>query len=74
VSQIIFVVPPDMKACESRLRARGTETEETLVKRLASAKHEMEQAVEYDFKVVNDDLEKAVEKIKDFVRPLFLER
>jgi guanylate kinase len=34
----------------------------------------MEQAVEYDFKVINDDLEKAVEKIKDFVRPLFLER
>ncbi|MCY2941618.1 MAG: guanylate kinase [Planctomycetota bacterium] len=74
VSQSIFVVPPDMKACEARLRSRGTETEETLIKRLASAKHEMEQAVEYDFKVVNDDLEKAVEKIKDFVRPLFLER
>ncbi len=74
VSKSIFVVPPDMKACEARLRARGTETEETLVKRLASAKQEMEQAAEYDFKVVNDDLEKAVVKIKDFVRPLFLER
>jgi guanylate kinase len=74
VSKSIFVVPPDMEACESRLRTRGTETEETLVKRLASAKHEMEQAVEYDFKVINDDLEKAVVKIKDFVRPLFLER
>jgi guanylate kinase len=74
ISKSIFVVPPDMKACEARLRARGTETEETLVKRLASAKQEMEQATEYDFKVVNDDLEKAVAKIKDFIRPLFLER
>jgi guanylate kinase len=74
ISKSIFVVPPDMKACESRLRARGTETEETLVKRLASAKKELEQSVEYDFTVVNDDLEIAVEKIKGFIRPLFLER
>ncbi|MEY4613740.1 guanylate kinase [bacterium] len=74
ISKSIFVVPPDMKACEARLRARGTETEETLVKRLASAKKELEQSVEYDFTVVNDDLEIAVEKIKGFIRPLFLER
>lgn len=74
ISKSIFVVPPDMKACEARLRARGTETEETLAKRLASAKQEMDQAAEYDFKVVNDDLEIAVVKIKDFIRPLFLER
>ncbi len=74
ISKSIFVVPPDMKACEARLRARGTETEETLAKRLASANLEMEQAAEYDFKVVNDDLEKAVATIKDFIRPLFLER
>lgn len=74
ISKSIFVVPPDMKACETRLRARGTETEETLVKRLASAKKELEQSVEYDFTVVNDDLEIAVEKIKGFIRPLFLER
>ena len=71
ISKSIFVVPPDMKACEARLRARGTETEETLVKRLASAKKELEQSVEYDFTVVNDDLEIAVEKIKGFIRPLF---
>ena len=74
ISKSIFVVPPDMKACEARLRARGTETEETLVKRLASAKKELEQSVAYDFTVVNDDLEIAVEKIKGFIRPLFLER
>ncbi|NBR05223.1 MAG: guanylate kinase [Planctomycetes bacterium] len=74
ISKSIFVVPPDMNACEARLRSRGTETEETLAKRLASAKQEMEQAAEYDFKVVNDDLEKAVVKIKDLIRPLFIER
>jgi len=42
-----------------------------LAKRLESAREEMRRSVEYDFQVVNDDLVKAVDKIKELIRPLF---
>lgn len=71
ITRSIFVLPPDWNACEARLRARGTETEATLAKRLESAREEMRRSVEYDFQVVNDDLVKAVDKIKELIRPLF---
>lgn len=71
ITRSIFVLPPDWNACEARLRARGTETEVTLAKRLESAREEMRRSVEYDFQVVNDDLVKAVDKIKELIRPLF---
>jgi guanylate kinase len=71
ITRSIFVLPPDWNACEARLRARGTETEATLAKRLESAREEMQRSVEYDFQVVNDDLVKAVDKIKELIRPLF---
>lgn len=71
ITRSIFVLPPDWNACEARLRARGTETEATLAKRLESAREEMRRSVEYDFQVVNDDLVKAVDNIKELIRPLF---
>lgn len=74
ITRSIFVLPPDWDACEARLRARGTETEATLEKRLQSAREEMRRSEEYDFKVVNDDLFKAVDRIKELIRPLFEER
>ncbi len=74
VSLSVFIMPPDWSACELRLRARGTETEETIAKRLSSSKNELDRSQEYDFKVVNDDLDKAVASLKLLVNPLFLER
>lgn len=74
ITRSIFVLPPDWGACEARLRARGTETEETLEKRLHSAREEMRRADEYDFQVVNEDLFRAVDRIKELIRPLFEER
>ena len=61
--EFIFIMPPSFEELERRLRTRGTETEESILRRLANAKGEMEHAGEYDHVIVNDDLARAV---KDF--------
>ncbi len=64
----IFILPPSMKVLGERLRGRGTETEETVQKRLATARREIPQAREYDYLVFNDRLEDAVEEILAILR------
>ncbi|MCL2365673.1 MAG: guanylate kinase [Oscillospiraceae bacterium] len=59
----IFIIPPDMKELERRLRARGTESEEQLKARLERAEQELEEKVHYDYVVVNDDITRAAEEI-----------
>jgi len=69
---LIFMKPPSMEVLEERLRARSTETEESLQKRLAMAKIEMEYGNEpgnFDAVIVNDRLEKAYEDLKTFLLP-----
>ncbi len=63
----VFVVPPSVEVLERRLRGRGSESEEELCLRLANAQREMEQRDLYDFVLVNDDLDDAVEKFAQFV-------
>lgn len=63
----IFVMPPSMDALESRLRARGTEDEETIRKRLDTASLEMKKAVCYDYIVINDRLEDCISDIKSVI-------
>ncbi len=58
---LLFVEPPSMAELERRLRDRGTESEDSIRLRLANARHEMELADRYDARIVNDDLEEAVE-------------
>jgi guanylate kinase len=55
----IFIIPPSKQELESRLRARGTNSEEEIARRLARARQEMESYQGYDYVVVNDDLERA---------------
>lgn len=64
----IFILPPSMKVLGERLRGRGTEAEETVQKRLATARQEIPQAREYDYLVFNDRLEDAVEDILAILR------
>ncbi|HUJ76923.1 MAG TPA: guanylate kinase [bacterium] len=64
---LVFIQPPNLQVLEQRLRGRGTESEETLAKRLAYATHEMSQAALYDYIVVNDDMERAVEDLLDII-------
>lgn len=58
----VFVAPPSLQELENRLRKRGTETEESLRKRVGKADQEMQSAPLFDRIIVNDQLEKAVEE------------
>ena len=60
---LIFLLPPSMNVLKARLMKRGTETEEEIKSRLDTAKEEMKMADEYDFVVINDDLEITVKEI-----------
>lgn len=63
-----FIQPPSMEILEKRLRSRGTETEESLQKRLSLAQRDLNMIVAekdiFDFIIVNDDLDKAYELLK----------
>lgn len=68
----IFIIPPSMSELERRLRGRGTDSEEAILKRLEIAKSEMLRAEEYDFIVENDKLENAVEDVITIVNSQLL--
>ena len=67
----VFILPPSMKELENRLGKRASENEENFIKRMSEAKKEISHYKEYDFIVVNDDLQIAVNQIKSI---LFSER
>lgn len=60
----IMLAPPSMKELRRRLESRATETQEVIERRLAEAKSELMHMGEYDFVVVNDDLELAIEQCR----------
>ncbi|MFI5204244.1 MAG: guanylate kinase [Flavobacteriales bacterium] len=68
----IFVMPPSVNKLEERLRSRKTETEESIKRRLAKANDELKYAPQFDFTLVNDDLEtacqEAFEKVRQFLQ------
>ena len=64
----IFILPPSLEVLEKRLRRRGTDAEEAIQKRLATAKSEIAQAMHYDYAIINDDLEPAVEQVAEILR------
>lgn len=64
----IFVAPPSLSVLEQRLRGRHTETEQDIELRLHNAQKEMERSSEYDFTVVNDNLDVAVAELVHFVK------
>ena len=59
----IFIQPPSWEVLEGRLRERATEPAAALERRLATARHEMAAAPEFEHRVINDDLEKAVDAV-----------
>lgn len=64
---LIFIAPPSIEELEARLRGRHTETEEVIQKRLNFVKLEMENSKKYDYIVVNDTVENAVNKIIEII-------
>ncbi|MGN1417741.1 MAG: guanylate kinase [Acutalibacteraceae bacterium] len=64
----IFILPPSFAELERRLRKRGTESESKIAQRMERAKKEVECAVNYDYIVINDELEKACDDILSIIR------
>ncbi len=59
----IFIMPPTEEVLERRLRGRGTESEQVIQERLELARTEMREAPWYDHRVVNDELDRAVDEL-----------
>ena len=65
---LIFIMPPSLNILRMRLTNRNTEDAETIEKRLAIARTEFEKAYDYDYIIVNDVIEKAVNSLKAIVK------
>lgn len=65
---LIFIRPPSMSVLRERLVKRRTESDATLGKRLERVPMEMEKGKEFDYQVVNDDLEQTVAEIQEIVK------
>ena len=75
-SNYIFVSPPSLEILEQRLRGRGTETEESLKKRLEAAKVDMvygEEKGNFDLVIINDKLDEAYNKLETFLKEKYSE-
>jgi len=64
----IFLIPPNLKTLEERLRRRSTDTEETIKLRLNNARREVEKMNDYQYLVINDDLETAVNDVVNIIK------
>jgi len=67
LSRHIFVLPPSLEILENRLRERGTDTEDVILKRLENAKIEISKASNYDYILINADFELAENKLLSYV-------
>ncbi len=63
----IYIVPPSIEELERRLRERSSEDEETILKRISKAKQELKDIDFYEHIVCNDDLDKAVEEVRQII-------
>ena len=63
----VFIVPPSLAILAERIHKRGTESEEIIQKRLATAVHELEYIEEYDYVVVNDEVPAAVQRLRSII-------
>lgn len=66
-SVLIYILPPSLEELENRLRTRNTEDEESITKRMNITKQELKQINTYDYVVINDELNKTIEKIINII-------
>lgn len=64
---LIFILPPSMEVLRARLEGRGTETPEDIEKRLGRAINEIKLIGEYDYYLVNEDLDESVARVKSIM-------
>ena len=70
----IFILPPSMAELQSRLHRRAEDSEEVIATRLANSRAEIEHWREYDYIVVNDDLDRAFKSVRAIVKAERLRR
>ena len=70
----VFIIPPSIKELERRLRHRSTETDHQITVRLNNAIIELREYVNYDYIVVNDDLQKALDELNAILKTIILKR
>ncbi len=63
----VFIMPPSVETLEERLRGRHTEDEETIKKRLNEAKRELKAGSEFDYQVINDNLDDALSTLQQII-------
>lgn len=63
----IFILPPSIEELEQRIRTRGANSEESIANRLAIAKQEIAASDEFEFQIVNNDLEKAIARLESII-------
>lgn len=63
----IFIMPPSLKELVRRLKGRGTDSDEKIIERFKTAYKEINEVTKYNYVVVNDDVDKAVEKIESII-------
>ena len=64
---LIFILPPSIEELKNRITGRGSETEETMAKRLGAALQEINCIDKYDYRVVNQELAEAIERVKAII-------
>ncbi len=60
----VFILPPSKQILKQRIQSRGTDSEEVIQKRLEKAREELQAAEEFDYCVINRDLEQAFDKLR----------
>ena len=65
---LVFLLPPSLKELGDRIRGRGTETEEKINMRLSKALQEIECIANYDYYIVNREVDQAVEDLKSIIK------
>ena len=63
----IFILPPSLAELKTRIEGRGTDSKEVILRRMESAYDELNYAFQYDYAVLNDQVEVAAEKIKHII-------
>ena len=63
----VIVFPPSREVLEKRLRARGSDAPDVVLRRLAAARKEMEEWGEFDYAIINEDLEAAVDELRSIL-------
>ena len=64
---MVFIAPPSFEELAARLRGRGTEDEDKVLRRLETAKEELKSRDRFDYVVVNDELDRAVEEMRQIL-------